>query len=307
VCSFQSTGSTNITTVNALNRCGLYVHERTRGRGEKKRVWGIEMNEARQLYLTTYSAVDKIDQLLRSSRLKIHTYKWWHHPGLHGVAMAMCMAFEFYKECAMGGGDPSWMIDNPMDGPEFRETLNLQMLMYDPVFLKYPGDAALRHVTVKSRKRRRAAISSTETNEVCDDGQVRVGFGDYVNAKRPRGRGEVTRFGLESSDVLKKHLQSMKQVNGAKCEVCGKITFWRCELCDGARMCLKTSCSMTSMSCVLDYHAEDHFGLVRSDKAKFFGAKTGSFTGVKPAELKKNRAHIKKLRDKMQGGENVGA
>jgi hypothetical protein len=61
------------------------------------------------------------------------------------------------------------------------------------------------------------------------------------------------------------------------------------------------------MSCVLDYHAEDHFGLVRSDKAKFFGAKTGSFTGVKPAELKKNRAHIKKLRDKMQGGENVGA
>ena len=50
-CSFQSTSSCNISTVNALNECKLYTEPRQRGSNISKRVWGIEMNEARRLSL----------------------------------------------------------------------------------------------------------------------------------------------------------------------------------------------------------------------------------------------------------------
>ncbi len=62
--SFQSTGGTNISTVNALSLVDLYVRDRSKGRGQQKRTWGIEMNEAQETYLKNYSAVDKIDQML---------------------------------------------------------------------------------------------------------------------------------------------------------------------------------------------------------------------------------------------------
>ncbi len=44
--SFQSTGGTNISTVNALLSVDLYVQDCSKGRGQQKRTWGIEMNEA---------------------------------------------------------------------------------------------------------------------------------------------------------------------------------------------------------------------------------------------------------------------
>ncbi len=62
--SFQSTGGTNISPVNALSLVDLYVRDRTKGRGQQKRTWGIEMNEAQETYLKNYSVVDKIDQML---------------------------------------------------------------------------------------------------------------------------------------------------------------------------------------------------------------------------------------------------
>ena len=51
--SFQSTGSTNITCVNALRELKLFVRKRERGKGDSKHVWAIEMNEGRELYLKT--------------------------------------------------------------------------------------------------------------------------------------------------------------------------------------------------------------------------------------------------------------
>ncbi len=49
--SFQSTGGTNISTVNALSSVDLYVHDCSKGRGQQKRTWGIEMNETQETYL----------------------------------------------------------------------------------------------------------------------------------------------------------------------------------------------------------------------------------------------------------------
>jgi hypothetical protein len=44
--SFQSTRGTNISTVNALSSVDLYVHDCSKGRGQQKQTWGIELNEA---------------------------------------------------------------------------------------------------------------------------------------------------------------------------------------------------------------------------------------------------------------------
>ncbi len=49
--SFQSTGGTNISTINALLLVDLYVRDCSKGRGQQKRTWGVEMNEAQETYL----------------------------------------------------------------------------------------------------------------------------------------------------------------------------------------------------------------------------------------------------------------
>ena len=67
--SFQSTSSCNILSVNALNDCELYCHTKQRGRGDKKRQWGIEMNQSRELYLRTYGGVDRLDHLLKNCHI----------------------------------------------------------------------------------------------------------------------------------------------------------------------------------------------------------------------------------------------
>ena len=42
--SFQSTGLTNISMINAVDEVSLYVRPKERGKGDKKRVWAIEIN-----------------------------------------------------------------------------------------------------------------------------------------------------------------------------------------------------------------------------------------------------------------------
>ncbi len=44
--SFQSTGGTNISSVNALSENILHVREHKKGRGEQQRKWGMEMCNA---------------------------------------------------------------------------------------------------------------------------------------------------------------------------------------------------------------------------------------------------------------------
>jgi hypothetical protein len=54
--SFQSNGSTNIGGMNNLPSLSLYVTEKSWGRkGPQKRKWGVEVYEAREIYLKHYS------------------------------------------------------------------------------------------------------------------------------------------------------------------------------------------------------------------------------------------------------------
>ena len=45
--------------MNALDDVDLYVRQREKGKASTKRIWAIEMNDGRELYLITYGGVDQ--------------------------------------------------------------------------------------------------------------------------------------------------------------------------------------------------------------------------------------------------------
>ncbi len=96
----------------------LYVQDCSKGRGQQKRTWGIEMNEAQETYLKNYSAVEKIDQMLLGWDLTYRSWRWWHAPTRHAKAIAMSVAYSLYLQCAEGTVDPEWKI-TPVSGPRF--------------------------------------------------------------------------------------------------------------------------------------------------------------------------------------------
>jgi hypothetical protein len=69
------------------------LHHTSKGRGQQKRTWGIEMNEAQETYLKNYSAFDKIDQMLLHWDLSYRSWRWWHAPTRHAKVIAMSMAY----------------------------------------------------------------------------------------------------------------------------------------------------------------------------------------------------------------------
>ena len=115
ITSFQSTSSCNFGTVNALNRSSRYCATKERGRKQKKFSWGIEMNEARELYLKTYGTIDKLDHLIKNCNMHYRSWKYWHSAMLHAKAMAICVAYDIYRECATGKLNPAWKLAAVVD------------------------------------------------------------------------------------------------------------------------------------------------------------------------------------------------
>ena len=286
--SFQSTGGTNISTVNALSSVDLYVRERKKGRGNQKRTWAIEMNEARETYLKTYSAVDKIDQMLLEWNLKYVTWKWWHAPLRHGKAIAMSMAYSLYKHCAEGDVDPEWKVP-VISGPKFRQKMSLQMVQYKSHHMKYPGDEKMRSTTIKNQERRGDNLSSLTT---CDDQVKRVSYAQYLDEKKPRGR--KSRLCSDDLLLLKEHLNSMKKSHAAKCSMCGELTHMECQLCK-KHICFKSGPKISSISCCLDYHNDHLYGLGFNDRVELYGIRQSQFRKATIAEVKRNKTHVQTL------------
>ena len=61
---------------------------------------------------------------------------------------------------------------------------------------------------------------------------------------------------------------------------------------------LKGKSSMTSVSCCLDFHNDDYFGLVQGDRTDLFGEQKTKFKKASASNIKKNKAHILKLKRK---------
>jgi len=294
-CTFQSTGGTNISGVNALREVELYVRERNRGRGENKRRWAIEMNEARDTYLKTYSAVDKIDQTLLNYNINYRSWKWWHAPMRHAKAIAMSMAYNLYVQCCEGNVDPEWTM-KAVSSTRFKQELSSQMVQYKAYNKKYPGDEMMRGATQRNKNKRGGAHNEEVSLVRCNDREVRVSYEQYEKEKKQVRNGKKPRLCSDNLELLKEHIQSMTKVHPAACAYCGKKTWMKCGICD-VHLCIKEGTSMTTMSCPLDFHNDRLYGLGYKDRIDLFCAPKNAKRFHKPGvnEIKGNNNHMKDL------------
>ena len=296
--SFQSTGSTNIQCVNVLKEVTNFVRQRERGRGATKRFWAIEMNEGREIYLKTYSAVDKVDQMLKEWEIFYICWKWWHAPMRHGKAIGYCMAYQMYKECAEGSVNRLWKLDKPMSATEFRERASLQMCQYQSSHKRYPGDAEMRTTTQKPKLRRGMEKQRLEKDE---NEKFRVSYAMYLDAKLPRGKESALCTGTGSFKVLKEHLNSWNPSSTkGRCQMCGNVTYAKCEKCNRHCCWRSDKKKAASLSCCLDMHDENYLGLSMDEQYSAFGVPKMKFRKPSAKEVKKNAKHVKALRERWE-------
>ena len=228
--SFQSTSSCNITCVNSLSRCELFVSKRERGRGKNKRKWAIEMNHARQLYLATYGVIDTIDQAIKASRLFYCSWKYWHSPMLHAKAMIWAVAYSLYEECSEGMINLDWKVTNKVDFWTFRDVGSEQLLAYNPKKRKFIGDKMMRVSSQQNTKQRTKMLRSLCRKNALN-GVVHVTRDQFHTEKV--GRRLTSSRLCGSLDQLNNHITSIQKLhNPVICEVCGKKTYSKCGLCN---------------------------------------------------------------------------
>ena len=81
--------------------------------------------------------------------------------------------------------------------------------------------------------------------------------------------------------------------------MCGKRMWRKCGLCN-LECCYKSDKTMNSVSCSVDLHDTNYFGLVTCDRVKLFGENRNSFKKPTKREVDKNAKHIKELEDKFR-------
>ena len=291
--SFQSTGATNISSVNAISQCHLSVRQKSRGSEPHKRVYGLEMNEARATYLGTYSAVDSVDHLIRNVGLLYCLWKWWHAPMRLAKSLAMVQAYFMYLECAEGNLDPSWKLEDPVGFKEFRFRAGTQMCQYKTSNCDYAGDQLMRGATVRVKRRRgrRAKYDEVEAPE------GRVTLEGYMSEKYPQSRSTSSRFTNEDLSLFKEHVASIECIKWKHvCVVCGKDCHFKCGKCD-KHMCFKKGSKLNTMSCIIDHHNDCFFGLGRDD-FELVGQCKGKWKYPNKRQLKNNADWICKLRER---------
>lgn len=263
--SFQSTGPTNIFGVNNLPSVSLYVTVKGRGIGATKRLWGIEQNEARQIYLGTYFGVDNVDHMIKIAKIRYICWKYWHSPVNHCLSIAVIASYDMYNECCDGGLDPEWAVPTKdrMTFSKFRQTLSKQMLAYNPVLNKYPGDSNFRTVT-KLTQDERASIQSSNQTTLATIKEGEPLLEAFVKAKTPEP-GLVPPRLCGQLDNLQKHLSSIEKKSWkSPCAMCGTSTLWKCTICD-TWLCTAANKSWNGAECAVRYHNDSCFGLANCD------------------------------------------
>ena len=89
----------------------------------------------------------------------------------------------------------------------------------------------------------------------------------------------------------------MKSHTKGVCQICGKTDQeWRCGICNKT-VCFKDARGKSNMiSCLMDYHNEDYFGLALGDCLELFGEQKAKFKGATKVEIKRNKEHMKTIR-----------
>lgn len=288
--SFQSTSSTNIATVNVLNECNLFVEIRERGRQENKQYWGIEMNDARRLYLSTYFRIDVVDHLLKNAAIFYRTWKYWHVPKNHAIALVIVLAFGIYEECCEGKIEPLWEIDAKIRLTyfQFREILSTQMLVYSPKRMNYPGDEYMRAVT-----------SNTRVNHGGKRKEI-----EGVTAKQFRSAKRYSSSRLCGDlDNICTHAKNIKRLDKPRmCAWCGTKTYTVCGVCRDEKTRKHVPLHYNAKKgkgknemCVYDYHNNLMFGLGKNDSTRLLHGVKGDWEKPTKDMMDDNAKHIKSL------------
>ena len=289
--SFQSTGATNICGVNNLPSVTNYVAKRERGKGKEKRVWGIEQNEAREIYLRHYYGIDNLDHMIKNACNRYITWKYWHAPYLHAKSMGIIAAYDMYNECCDGLLDASWAIPKKkrMTFTQFRMKLSEQMLSYDPRENNYAGDDKFRRFS-QSHKLRRGG--SGGANSVDNDDEV--GSNDGLTLDVFKKARELPRFCL-TIDQLNNHFRNVVKLNNAAiCEVCGAKTIWMCGICL-KNLCIMKKKSWNGAKCLMTYHNQEFYGLARGDYRTVHGKNVLKWTAPDDKAIARNARRVKRL------------
>jgi hypothetical protein len=287
--SFQSTGATNICGVNNLPSVTNYVSKKVRGKGNQKRVWGIEQNEARETYLRHYYGIDNLDHMIKNASNRYLTWKYWHSPYLHAKSMGIIAAYDMYNECCDGLLDPSWAISikKRMGFTEFRMRLSEQMLQYDPRDNRYAGDDKFRRFTQQHKIRRSGtSVNSADDDVISNDGLT---FDVFRRAVR-----EMPRF-CATVDQLNNHFRNIKKMNNAAiCEVCGTKTIWKCTICCRS-LCIMKGRGWNGAKCLMMYHNQDFYGLARGDYKTVHGKNVLGWTAPDDKAIARNARRVKRF------------
>ena len=92
--SFHFASSCNIRNVNNLYYCKTSALIEVRGQfNNNNRYWLIETNEARKLYLGTYSRIESIDFLIKNFSIKYMYWEYWKSPMLHAMYLAAVVEY----------------------------------------------------------------------------------------------------------------------------------------------------------------------------------------------------------------------
>ena len=109
--SFQSTGPCNLGSVNSISASNFYLSPRERGKGVEKRKWGIEMNQSRETYLSTYGKLDQTDAFISRAAIKYRSWKYYHAAVNHCKGLVIATAYDMYLECCEGNLNPDWELN----------------------------------------------------------------------------------------------------------------------------------------------------------------------------------------------------
>ena len=287
--SFQSTNATNITSVNCFNEVNLFVEVRERGKGVRKRTWGIEMNDARRLYLSTYFRIDVVDHLLKNAAIFYRIWKYWHAPKNHALAMILVLAHDLYLECAEGKIKSEWFIEKKkrLSFFHFRHLLAKQMLTYDPKLLCYAGDGHMRVNTALKRVNRGGGSKKKLTRVTSE--QVRV-------AKRTRLCGDLQKFCKHTSSIVRNKYPNI-------CAWCGEQgAYTHCGECmaqTGKKIPLHYNCKSgpgKGLYCFFNYHDDSCFGLGKNDASQLLKQPKWEWKKPTKREVKENQTYIKSIK-----------
>ena len=285
--SFQSTNATNITSVNCFNQVRLFVELRERGKGVRKRTWGIEMNDARRHYLSTYYRIDVTDHLLKNAAIFYRIWKYWHSPKNHGVAIIIVLSYDCYLECAEGKIRIEWFIPEKkrLTFFHFRHMLSKQMLTYDPKNLRYPGDERMRAVTGLSKVKRGGR----------NDKLARVSAGQVRIAKRTRLCGDLQKLCKHTASIQRNKHHNV-------CAWCGESgAYTHCGDCmaqTGKKIALHYNCKAgpgKGLYCFYNYHDDNCFGLGKNDASQLLKQPKWEWKKPTKREIKENQSYIKDL------------